>query len=421
MPRPAIGDPQRDECAAQKWPVQMAQTVYLLGAGVNYSLADQNWPGGVPPLANNLFQVLIEHSDFESQREWIRDADLLLEKIERYWHLDLQGLRTKPFDIEECLTLFESQWLDAADPAQRQELARAAFALRQLLHSYLSGLPVAHTPTSRGFGQDVLAAEADVLTFNYDSLAEQVIASASRFEPDRDVSFRGMPQEAGVPDEDLGASYFAWRPALAYGFKFDEVPIPVAGRSRYVTGERYYAHPGNQLYDSKRVLKLHGSIDWLRYADRGIYRGPDDAPSGKRIVLERNPIYLMGEPPERGGRLREPIVIPPHLYKDFRDPPFPRVWEAALETLSECKTLFVVGYSFPPTDFRTVRLFREAFSEQILTRLVVVNPHPRPAEVARQLTNFRGTVETRPNLGSLYDSWTTIGRPGPTEPEPGMG
>jgi hypothetical protein len=39
----------------------------------------------------------------------------------------------------------------------------------------------------------------------------------------------------------------------------------------------------------------------------------------------------------------EPVIIPPHLYKNFGEHPFPTIWSAALDTLKECKTLIVIG------------------------------------------------------------------------------
>jgi hypothetical protein len=92
----------------------MAEVVYLLGAGFNYSAVDPYGARRVrrPPLATNFFQVLLEDGSYERLLEFLRlrsFVDLLFEEIRRYWHLDLEALKTEPFDIEECLTLFESQ------------------------------------------------------------------------------------------------------------------------------------------------------------------------------------------------------------------------------------------------------------------------------------------------------------------------
>jgi len=82
-------------------------------------------------------------------------VDLLLEEIRRYWHLDLEGLRSQPLDIEECLTLFESKLSETRDDERRLALARAQFALRQLLLEYLGDLSHGgHTSTAQQFGRE---------------------------------------------------------------------------------------------------------------------------------------------------------------------------------------------------------------------------------------------------------------------------
>jgi hypothetical protein len=130
----------------------------------------------------------------------------------------------------------------------------------------------------------------------------------------------------------------------------------------------------------------------------------DDAerPSPAGLVLETHSFYWMSESPTRGAWRMEPVLIPPFLYKNFREHPFPAVWEQALRTLSECETLVIVGYSFPPTDFRTRRLFLEAFSQHKLKSLVIVNPDPAVAGTARQLTHFNGAIVSCDDLRALY-------------------
>lgn len=100
-----------------------------------------------------------------------------------------------------------------------------------------------------------MATSADVLTFNYDTLAEEAIALASGIGPKlRPDTLRGDPDEVKLSDEDLDASHFAWRPALAYGFEFGEVTLPVAGAmAPHVEGARYYGHRATSC-TSRRVF-----------------------------------------------------------------------------------------------------------------------------------------------------------------------
>jgi hypothetical protein len=98
----------------------------------------------------------------------------------------------------------------------------------------------------------------------------------------------------------------------------------------------------------------------------------------------------------------EPVVIPPQFYKTFQQDPVPAIWSGALQSLKECTTLVVIGYSFPPTDFRTRRLFLEAFSDHRLDSLVVVNPDPSIAGIVRQLCHYSGPIVTCHDLRSFY-------------------
>ena len=230
----------------------MADVVYLLGAGFNCSVLDRS-RGLDAPLARNFFQVLIKSGRFRDRLDGIRQrlfVDELLSEIERYWKLDLDGLASTPFDIEECLTLFESQIADGPPRDREISLRRAAFALRNLLLMYLGELTHAgHTPAASAFGNDVLTRGADVLTFNYDSLAEEAIGSASGIGPKpQPARSEATPSwEAELADDDLDASHLAWKASLAYGFMFDEVSLPIAGVPPQLSGDRYYGHPGNRL------------------------------------------------------------------------------------------------------------------------------------------------------------------------------
>jgi hypothetical protein len=128
----------------------MAQVVFLLGAGFSCSVLDPS-RGKAAPLARNFFQVLMADRRYERGLDGFRQhvfVDVLLEEIARYWHLDLDGLKTRPFDIEECLTLLESQAAETTDAERKLRLARASFALRQMILTYLGDLSYGgHTPT----------------------------------------------------------------------------------------------------------------------------------------------------------------------------------------------------------------------------------------------------------------------------------
>jgi hypothetical protein len=394
----------------------MANVVYVLGAGFNCSLLDPS-RGLEAPLATNFFQLLVSRGRPREKLEMIKSrlyVDLLFAEIERFWHLNIDALATTPFDVEECLTMFESQLLDSPSAELATTLHRADYALRNLMLMYLSDLSHhGHTPTAYAFGHEVNASGADVLTFNYDTVAEEAIELTSGIGDKPQPAARPQPPsfEWDVSVDDVDASHHSWNRGLAYGFQFDRVTLPIAGSPPTISGDIFYGHPRNRLYEQRRVLKLHGSINWLRSSGvRAMpqWEGMPDSPQPEGIVLDQYTNYWMGEPPRSGPWYMESVVIPPYLYKKFQDDPFRTVWKTALETLSNCETLVVIGYSFPATDFRTRRLFLEAFSDHALRNLVVVNPDARILGTVRSLTHFTGPAVSCQDLKSLYglpDSW----------------
>ena len=88
------------------------------------------------------------------------------------------------------------------------------------------------------------------------------------------------------------------------------------------------------------------------------------------------------------------------LLKNFQQRPFPQVWKLVLESLKECQTLVVLGYSFPPTDFRTKRLFLEAFNDTRSGNSSSQIPMHQTHTI-RQLTHYRGPAVIWSDLQSL--------------------
>jgi SIR2-like domain len=391
----------------------MAQVVYVLGAGFNCSVLDQAREIRAP-LATNFFQVFFASSLHQDRMEGYRNylpVNDLLGEIQHYWKLDQEGLASGSFDIEECITFFESQVTDAPSEALSLLAARCKFAVPHLLLAYLGSLGQwgDHTPAYRRFGDEVIGKHADVLTFNYDTIAEDTIKRASgevnslgdRWHPPMPLVW--PPPE--VPADYLNATAFHWNANLAHGIKFNKVAIPMPGASVYVGGSRYYSHPDNVLYDDRRVLKLHGSINWLKYtdqrSDRPIFSAAGRTPPNG-IFFQPSESGWLGRPIEDDGWFMEPVIIPPQLYKEYDQEPYSAIWQTALQSLSECQTLIVAGYSFPPTDFRTRRLFLEAFSDHQPDTLVVVNPDRNVKEIARRLTHYSGNIDAYDDLATFY-------------------
>jgi hypothetical protein len=91
-------------------------------------------------------------------------------------------------------------------------------------------------------------------------------------------------------------------------------------------------------------------------------------------------------------------MITPVIHKQFHTEEFlykkvfDVLWKIARDSLSRCKTLAVIGYSFPPTDIHTQKLFLEAFSNNTVKKLVIANPDEQAAKKTKDLVQYEEVV-----------------------------
>jgi hypothetical protein len=338
-----------------------------------------------------------------------RDLEQLFGYIERYWKLSVDSLRERSFDIEACFTFLKQQQIESADTVHVGYLAQIEDQLVALLIRFLGHVEnYCHTaPDLLELGGRLLEERPAILTFNYDTIIESVIESASG------LSDLPEPAEGRVPDDKLSYSEHNWNRALAYGVRFDEVELQQTGTVlEPVPGERFYGHSGNSLYDPP-ILKLHGSLNWLRHTSRRVfldhpeYYKTRSNPKNDLVVLKSGFPWVRPDfsPPDDGFKwILDPVIVTPMLHKDLgSDGLIGRSWRRARWELSECRRLVVGGYSFPPTDFAVRKLFLEAFEEGPPDELVVINPDHSAAETAASLCHFKSNPVVSPNLGQYLE------------------
>lgn len=396
-------------------------TVYLLGAGFNRVL--QSTAGFRPPLASNLFEVALSSPHLDWRIEGVSD---LFEFIEHYWKLTPEKLATVPFDLEACLTFIDEQRNEAMKRGDSEEFDRLSRIFGQVvwvLGVVLSEFSLNNWNDLEGTVQMEIFVRAflgnpsaSVITLNYDTILERAIEIAT-WASEKPPSLRGREPGDDIPDELLAYSQWDWNRPLGYGVEFDVVQLQQPGPSEFVPRKRFYSHPANTLYQN-RVLKLHGSLNWYQRTGRRARPALSSVgrPSLPAALLEECiladeflamisgqavggwPLDVMGD-----GWEAEPLIVPPILRKTL--PPFVKqVWTTARQDLQACSQLVVIGYSFPPTDFHVRRLLLECFADHSLSELVVVNPDTSVIAVARDLTHFRGAVQTCSTLEEFHRS-----------------
>jgi hypothetical protein len=408
--------------------LQQEKIVYIIGAGINQVVKHSWYDGLSPPMINNFFQTALKIERFATEF-YSNQIQIVYDYIAKFWKKNKSDLSNGPFDLEECFTLIELQLKDAIDQ-QNQELAQnlrtIQFKLKLFLMEVLSEFSheVLRSDPFREFGSILFTEKPIIITFNYDEYIENILEIAAgpniARPPMEEIRRRHLAfmQSTELSEQELGYHFHNWTKSLAYGMKFDTVSWDFPGPEQLVAGATFYSHPNNGLYDWY-LLKLHGSINWFRYLTiRAIpaIPGQEEPPLTEdfsQIIISRQS-YWFNHPPILNGWFIDPIIITPNMYKErqLTETVFDKLatlWLEAKNALSSCNTLVVIGYSFPPTDFMTKKLFLESFSNHQLDELIIVNPdtsvvqkvkdlchHNKPVIVCRDLSEYLRIKDTSP-------------------------
>jgi len=386
----------------------MPETVYIFGAGINRGVND--WHGLVPPLATDFFQQAF-HSDKYFSEHYLNKIQDLTKFIQKFWKLSIEDLKKVPFDLEACFTLIQLQSIEAQQNNDKETailLSKAEYQLTSLLAEFLSEFEhfIYSDNSFRHLGKILFNEKPTILTFNYDTLLESAIESASGVNPNIPELYKGLPPENddNILDEELVYSHCNWNRPLAYGEHFDIVQLQRAGISTYVKAQNFYRPSANNLYSSS-ILKLHGSLNWFTFSGIPKYQIPEMeffSMKGKTVMCTGH--WWFNEPPDINQEILIPIILTPALYKQiYQNRIISSIWKKAIEGLKRCKRLIIGGYSFPPTDFHTKRLFLESFQKNVPNEIIVINPDTSIIKMVKELCHFERPVLACKNLDEFIE------------------
>jgi hypothetical protein len=137
------------------------------------------------------------------------------------------------------------------------------------------------------------------------------------------------------------------------------------------------------------LLKLHGSINWAQrggvvqhwplgeYIRGHRYPFPDGSVVTDMIPIADRMEEKFGKANDTTGSPALPVIVPPSWNKAESHRVISAVWSRAAQELATAQSIFVVGYSLPPTDtfFRQLYALGTAAAAP-LKRVWVINPDP---------------------------------------------
>ena len=113
------------------------------------------------------------------------------------------------------------------------------------------------------------------------------------------------------------------------------------------------------------LLKLHGSISWW-YDGYDVGVVEDRFQAGSTWASPQGPASYAALGADIANRFRERLIVPPATNKSrlsrlrlIRD-----TWRMARAYIARADRIFVIGYSFPPTDLQAHHLLRAGLSDR---------------------------------------------------------
>ena len=134
-------------------------------------------------------------------------------------------------------------------------------------------------------------------------------------------------------------------------------------------------------------------------------------PEGMLFVSSRLKSPFMEEGKANSqGLVSMPLIIPPvknKEYDQFGDL-FSSLWGEAKKRLIEAEEIYIIGYSFPETDYRSSELFKSAFINRTdMPNITIINPSPEFIE-ERFLFEFGITKDKLTVIKGYFNDKTVL-------------
>lgn len=170
------------------------------------------------------------------------------------------------------------------------------------------------------------------------------------------------------------------------------------GTSYYNLSTRERIRRRLEAWDGRnvKILKLHGSLNWLKCPScQRLYVSVDEKAIDRGMIY---PItcakcqvqYHLPNTRDYGITL-EPQIILPTFLKDLSNNHFKTIWSSAFEELTKAKELIFIGYSLPNADFEIRQLLARAVPDNCI--ITIIERIDAPDDITLRYKNFFGRRE----------------------------
>ena len=360
------------------------------------------------PLAREVFATF-EKLDV-SAHPWVLIGNIINYARDKK-HIPITEVFKKNYDIEAFHSEVEADLIEAikqrgGEHGNTPEIIQIHAVYTQLICFFSCVLnAIQNGPTSQAHRNFVsqINSEDCVITFNWDTLLDRALNETGKWNAESGYGF--------IPGEVFRDGWEATvaKPKFPGGPKL----IKLHGSTNWITSYIGIDSDSHAPYllqeapnDIVRVFEF-STKPYACYAGRympgyepfsyGYYppnltndRGKSAPPEHVFFSIRpKHPYMPEGTAPDDGVPTL-PLIIPPVRNKNYGlfGGLFKSLWQQASQAISTSDTIFVIGYSFPETDTRSLDLFKQAFVlRRSFPRVVIINPSPE-----RNIDVFKRTL-----------------------------
>lgn len=376
---------------------------FIIGAGASkaYSESPTNCR---MPISNDFFQTFNKLDISNDLRVLIGD---IINICKEDFDIDVMDFHTFSFDIEEFYTHIEQKLITQMQEGNIFDNIYYYKAYKQLIFLFTSVInEIQNGPISEAHKNLIYSLNENdsIITFNWDTLIDRTLNEYTNWKTDFGYC---------IKPEKIYRNQ--WVTAKEEDIKFNKL-IKLHGSTNWITTypipDKNHIFKLNQTLDKSSFYIYENTIEPYSCYD-GRYEGPYEPFSyfyyppnilddigleelkDKVIVKpgilgskETKQMYekifncKIGLPEKKAkdnGIITMPLIIPPVEDKKYSlfGNLFNELWEIAKQEIIKANEIIIIGYSFPITDIRTIKLFKEAFCmKQELPKIVIVNPEP---------------------------------------------
>jgi len=378
--------------------------VVLLGAGASKSYSASKTKEKMP-VANDFFKTFNKLNISEDQ--WVL-IGAIINYVGEFRNVDIEDFQNYNEDIENLHSEIQEKLYEILDQnkdsflgdkgttkkeyADNFTIYKAYFELVFLFVSVINEIQNGEISEAHINLARQLTKEDSIITFNWDTLMDRALDETTDWNPDNGYLIKPqyIYKDKWINPNEIPSKNYPYLLKLHGSSNWlTSHPIPKAGKlvptqeqsiedfCVYVNNERpYYCFKG-------RYSEGYDDYSYGYYPVNLPFEGKRP-PEGKLLVRGsiKNPSMKEGTSSDKGLN-SIPLIIPPvknKKYDNFGNL-FQTLWDKAEQELVEASEIYIIGYSFPKTDYRSTELFKKAFLKRTdMPKITIINPIPELIE-----------------------------------------